>query len=139
MPVGLTRAAVHEARANGRAVSVSTRPVFGTWAGVLPARRVSAACRVANAAFVGRHDGTDRGRCSRKVRKTAAFSKDRDVHVAATWFGHSGDNFRRPVRAPRVRGDDGRWKARTPAMAAELTDHVWSIAEWMTFPVVQRQ
>jgi len=24
-------------------------------------------------------------------------------------------------------------------MAAGLTDHVWSIAEWITFPGVQRQ
>jgi hypothetical protein len=27
----------------------------------------------------------------------------------------------------------------TPAMAAGLTDHVWSLWEWLTFPVVQRE
>ena len=26
-----------------------------------------------------------------------------------------------------------------PAMAAGLTDHVWSIREWLTYPVVQRE
>ena len=31
-----------------------------------------------------------------------------------------------------------RW-TRTPAMAAGLTDHVWSIREWIAFPAVQRQ
>jgi len=38
-----------------------------------------------------------------------------------------------------VKGIDGRYHARTPAMAAGLTDHVWSIREWITFPAVQRQ
>ena len=27
----------------------------------------------------------------------------------------------------------------TPAMAAGLTDHVWSLWEWLTFPAVQRE
>jgi hypothetical protein len=36
-------------------------------------------------------------------------------------------------------GADGRWRPRTPAMAAGLTDHVWSIREWITLPAVQRR
>jgi hypothetical protein len=33
---------------------------------------------------------------------------------------------------------DGHYRKRTPAMAAGLTDHVWSMAEWITFPAVLR-
>ena len=95
--------------------------------------------RVVNAAFVERHNGTDRGRCSRKVRKTAAFSKSWAVHVAATRFSYFTYNFCWPVRTLRVKGDDGKWRPRSPAMAAGLADHVWSIREWITFPAVQRQ
>ena len=139
LPDGLTYATVHKHRANGRVVSVSTTLVFGTWATLLLALLVSAVSRVVNAAFVERHNGTDRGRCSRKVRKTAAFSKDWGVHVAATRFSYFTYNFCWPVRTLRVKGDDGKWHPRTPAMAAKLTDHVWSIREWITFPAVQRQ
>ncbi len=118
---------------------MSTTLVFGTWAGLLSALLVSAVSRVVNAAFVGRRDGTDRGRCRRKGRRSSAFSTDWGVYRAATRFGDFSSNFGRPVRTLRVRGADGRWRQRTPAMAAALTDHVWSIREWITFPAVQRQ
>ena len=139
VPAGLTYATVHKQRANGRVVSVGTTPVFGTWFGLLLALAMSAVSRVVNAAFVERHHGTDRGRCSRKVRKTAAFSKDWRMHVAATRFSYFTYNFCWPVRTLRVMGADGRWQSRTPAMAAKLTDHVWTIREWITFPAVQRR
>ena len=138
-PAGLTYATVHKHRANGRVVRVSTTLVFGTWAGLLLALLVSAVSRVVNAAFVERHNGTDRGRCSRKGRKSYEFSKSWDVHVAATRFSYFTYNFCWCVRTLRVKGADGRWQQRTPAMAAGLTDHVWSLREWLTFPGVQRQ
>jgi len=73
------------------------------------------------------------------VRKTYAFSKDWDVHRAATVFSYFSYNFCWPVRTLRVRGEGGRWRQRTPAMAAGLTDRVWSLNEWLTFSVVQRK
>ena len=106
---------------------------------VVAALVASAVSNVVNTCFVERHNGTDRNRCSRKVRKTYAFSKDWDVHRAATVFSYFSYNFCWPVRTLRERGADGRWRARTPAMAAGLTDHVWSLAEWLTFPAVQRK
>lgn len=33
----------------------------------------------------------------------------------------------------------GKRLPRTPAMAADLTDHVWPLWEWLTFPVRQRE
>ena len=44
-------------------------------------------------------------------------------------------NFARPVRRLRVEihGDSKRhWKPRTPAMAAGLTDHIWTVKELLT-------
>src|SRR6516165_1045814 len=38
----------------------------------------------------------------------------------------------------RGKGSEGRWQPRTPAMAAGLADHVWSLDEWLTLPAVQR-
>ena len=139
VPAGLTYATVHKYRQNGRVVSVSTTLVFGTWFMLALALAMSAVSRVVNAAFVERHNGTDRGRCSRKGRKSYQFSKSWEVHVAATRFSYFSYNFCWCVRTLRVKGADGRWQSRTPAMAAKLTDHVWSIREWITFPAVQRR
>jgi hypothetical protein len=35
------------------------------------------------------------------------------------------------------RDEHGRVRARSPAMAAGLTDHVWTMREWITMPSVQ--
>ena len=141
VPPAVTYATVHEEKENNRVVRVSTRVVFGTAAAVALAVAASAVGRVVNTSFVERHNGTDRSRCRRKVRKTYAFSKDWEVHRAATVFSYFGYNFCWPVRTLRVRGEHGRWQKRTPAMAAGLADHVWSVSEWVTYPArhVQRK
>jgi hypothetical protein len=139
IPPDVTYATVHKERENNRVVRVTTRVVFGTLSAVLAALAASAVSRVVNTCFVERHNGTDRNRCSRKVRKGYGFSKDWDVHGAATRFSHFSYNFCWPVRTLRERGADGRWQERTPAMAAGLTDHVWSLSEWLTYPAVQRK
>jgi hypothetical protein len=64
--------------------------------------------------------------------------KDWEVHNAATYFTTYSYNFCWPVRTLRVNGPDDPWIQRTPAMAAGLADHVWSLSEWLTYPSVQR-
>ena len=60
----------------GFAYHVATRVIFGTAAGVEAALAHSGVSRTVNTAFVERHNGTDRNRNARKVRKTYCFSKD---------------------------------------------------------------
>jgi len=139
LPAEVTDATVHTEKENNRVVRVSTAVVFGTRFAVVVALALSRVSRTVNASFVERHNGTDRGRCSRKGRKSYEFSKSWTVHVAATRFSYFTYNFCWPVRTRRVKGGDGKWQARSPAMAAGLTDHVWSIREWIAFPAVQRQ
>jgi hypothetical protein len=43
-------------------------------------------------------------------------------------------NFRWPVRTLRQLVGRRRYRQRTPAMAAGLADHVWSLREWLTYP-----
>jgi IS1 family transposase len=136
---GVTYATVHKQRENNRVVRVSTRVVFGTSDAVARALASSSVSRSVNTCFVERHNGTDRNRCSRKARKTYGFSKDWAVHRAATVFGYFSYNFCWAVRTLRVKGEGGRWWPRTPAMAAGLTDRVWSLSEWLAYPVVQRK
>jgi IS1 family transposase len=138
LPPGLTYATVHKGREGGRVVDVSTRVVFGTAVAVALALALSVVSRVVNTCFVERHNGTDRNRCARKVRKGYTVSKDWDIHRAATAFSYFSYNFCWPVRTLRVKVD-GRWQSRTPAMAAGLTDHVWMLSEWLAYPAVQRK
>jgi IS1 family transposase len=135
----LVYATVHKEREGNRVVRVSTREVFGTAGAVASALASSSVSRSVNTCFVERHNGTDRNRCSRKVRKSYAFSKDWDVHRAASAFSYLSYNFCWPVRTLRVRQEGGRWQPRTPAMAAGLADHVWSLKEWLTYTAVQRK
>jgi IS1 family transposase len=135
----LNYATVHKTRKKGRVVKIDYRVVFGTVLAVQAALAASTVSRAINTAFVERHNGTDRNRNARKVRKTYCFSKDYAVHEAVTYFTMYTYNFCWPVRTLRERQDENSlWQERTPAMAAGLTDHVWPLAEWLAFPSVQR-
>ena len=134
----LKYATVHKTREKGRVVKIDFRVVFGTVAAVMAALQLSKASTKINTAFVERQNGTDRGRNGRKTRKTYCFSKDWTIHNAVTYFTMCSYNFCWSVRTLRERSPDGHWLPRTPAMSAGLTDHVWSLWEWLTFPAIQR-
>ena len=132
-PAELHDATLHKARKKGRVVDVVRRVSFGTAASVEAAWADSEVSRTVNTSFVERHNGTDRNRNARKVRTTYCFSKDWWVHRAVTCFTMSSDNFCWPVRTLKTKaGED-----RTPAMMAKLTDHVWTLVEWLKRPAVQ--
>jgi IS1 family transposase len=139
LPAGLKYATVHKVRESNRVVRVETRVVFGTKAAVLAALALSLVSSSINTCFVERHNGSDRQCNSRKVRRTYRFSKDWGVHEAVTYFTMYSANFCRTVRTLRVKLRKKRWQQRTPAMAAGLTDHVWSISEWLRRPSIQRK
>jgi IS1 family transposase len=138
-PPELNYATVHKTREKGRVVKIDYRVVFGTVAAVMAALALSTVSNAINTAFVERHNGTDRNRNGRKVRKTYCFSKDWQVHEAVTYFTMYSYNFCWPVRTLQVGDNDGTRQPRTPAMAAGLANHVWSLLEWLTFPAVQRE
>lgn len=136
-PEGLTYAVVEETRVKGRVVAIATRVVFGTMAAVATALGMSRVSRAINTAFVERQNATDRHRNARKARKTYRFSKDRRFHEAVTYLTLYTYNFCWPVRTLVVKDDRGRRQARSPAMAAGLADHVWSMTEWFSMPAVR--
>ena len=135
---GLVYATVEKVRKKGRVVEILTRVVFGTMAAVAAASAGSRVSRSINTSFIERQNLTDRHHNARKSRKTYRFSKDWRFHEAATYFTPYSGNFCRPVRTLREPTGSGRWRRRTPAMAARLTGHVWSISEWISFPALLR-
>ena len=139
LPPGMNYATVEKRRKKGRVVEIVTRVVFGTMAAVQAALAKSKVSRRINTAFLERENATDRHHNARKVRKTYTFSKDWQVPEAMTYFTMYSDNFCWPVRTLNERDDGGHWRRRTPAMAAGLADHVWTMREWITLPSVQRR
>jgi IS1 family transposase len=137
VPEELQYATVHKIREGNRVAAVETQVVYGTVAGVAAALEQSAVSDSVNTAYVERHNGTDRNRNARKVRKSYCFSKDWEVHEAVSYFSLYSYNFCWPVRTLRERSPGGGWQQRTPAMAAGLADHVWPLREWLTFPAMQ--
>lgn len=138
VPEEVTDATVPTERDNGRVVSVEERVVYGTAEAVATALESLDIGEKVNTAHQERFHGTDRNRNAPKVRKAYTFSTDWEVPVAVTRFVRYRDNFCWPVRTLRVRGTDGVWEQRTPAMSAGLTDHVWSLEEWLTHPSARK-
>ena len=128
-PAGMCYGRLQKQKEKGRVVGVQTEVVFGE---LPPGERISTS-------YVERHNATNRHRNARKGRKTYRFSKDWEVHEAMTVFTLYSYNFCWTVRTLRQKDEQGTWQQRTPAMVAGLTDHVWSLEEWLTFPGVQRK
>jgi hypothetical protein len=137
LPEWLVYATVHKTRENNRVVKVETRLVYGTLL-ALAAALLWAVLRRVTTVFVERSNGTDRHRNARKGRKTYRFSKDWGVHEAMTYFTLYSSNFCCPVRTLREEVAPKRYRQRTPALAAGLADHVWSLEEWLLFPSSKR-
>jgi IS1 family transposase len=137
-PPELTYATVEKRRQRGRVVELLIHLIFGTLAALVEALRRSRVSRKVNVSFLERYHATDRHKNARKARKTYTFSKDWRVHESMTYFTIYSYNFCWPVRTLQGRDAEGRVQARSPAMAAGLADHVWTMREWITMPSVQR-
>ena len=133
-PSDLVYAMVRKLRRKGRVVQVRIRRVFGTARQLARALARSAVSNHVNTTFVERFNATVRQHNSRKARKVYTFSKAFIQHQAMSWFAISYYNFCRPHLGLR-RQEEGCWRARTPAMAAELSDHVWTLHEFMRYPL----
>ena len=76
------------------------------------------------------------------VCKTLSFSKELHLLNTANALEDALYNFTRPVKTLRVEladpSDQARWQQRTPAMAAKLTDHIWTVQELLTTVLVPR-
>lgn len=126
-PDGLCYGRIKKEKRQGRVVGVETEIVLG---------ELGAEQKISTS-YLERQNATDRHRNARKGRKSYRFSKDWEIHEAMTTFTMYSYNFCWAVRTLRQKDAQGKWQQRTPAMAAGLADHVWSLEEWLTLPAVQ--
>jgi hypothetical protein len=136
-PVEIAYATVQKEREGGRVVAVTERVVLGTFEQVEQTLAQAERSRSINTSFVERWFGTQRQFNGRNKRRAYTFSKELSQHEACTWLVVLWYNFGWCVRTLRqkVQEDPPRYHYRTPAMAAGLTDHPWSMAELLTYPL----
>ena len=89
----------------------------------------------ASTAYIERSQLTSRLFNGCQVRKTLAFSKDIRAYRASALWEDCYYNLIRPHKSLRIPVPDDplrKWSPRTPAMAADLTDHIWTVKELLT-------
>lgn len=148
-PPDLCYAVVVKERERGRVIKVNTRLVYGTEEQLRTALRNSSVSHTINTYGVERNNLTVRQHSRRLGRKVNAFSKDRDyleyqLTLAFAYYHfvipHRGLRQRLPEPLP-TKGPHAsykKWKQATPAMAAGLTDHIWTMDELLSFHVPPR-
>jgi hypothetical protein len=140
-PVEIAYATVHKEREQGRVVKVTKQVVLGTESQVAAALRGKAVAGTINTSYVERWHGTNRHFNARKARKVYTFSKTLVFHVAVTWLCVVYYNFGWTPRTLReqLAAEPARYRPRTPAMAAGLTDTIWSWHDILTYPIYRRE
>jgi transposase-like protein len=141
LPEGVVIAQVIKRHARRRLVSVVRRVVTGGEAAAqaaLTATQTNAA-PVLNTAYLERLNATFRAHLGSLTRRTRAAVHQTVTLEAGMWLIGTCYNFCWPHRSLRRRRwaadpPGGRWLPRTPAQAAGLTDHTWSLQELLTYP-----
>lgn len=139
-PPALRYAQVQKHREQGRVVEVTRRVIFGEPAQVqaeaAALRRANGRRGQINTAYIERDNLTLRQELRRLARKTLGFSKNRRELQRALDYIDAHANFVKPHQSLRERAspDSGRrWVPRTPAIAAGLTDHPWTLEELLCY------
>ena len=126
-------------------VEVTTRIIFGSEAAVQTRLAASVVRQTINTSFVERNNLTCRQCNGRLSRKVLSFSKGLTWLEKHLWlslayyhFVLPHDSLRQRLSAPqptRGSGSPKKWQLVTPAMAAGLTDHVWTMEELLSYRV----
>ena len=115
-------------RENGRVVGTKLRVIFGEKAELV-------ALLGKSTAYIERTHLTMRMFNSRLTRKTLAYSKELAMYRASAAWEDINYNLARPLKTLRLEilnDPRRRWKHRTPAMAAGLTNRIWTVKELLT-------
>lgn len=148
-PPDLVYAVVVKEREGGQVVRVTTRIVYGSEAQVMQRLRASPVSDTISTYGVERNNLTIRQHSRRLGRKVNAFSKKRrylkyQLALAFAYYHfccpHRGlrQKLEPPLPTKNGYGSPKKWCPVTPAMAAGLTDHVWTMDELLSFRVPPR-
>ena len=121
----------------GRVVGISRRIIEGSQAEVEAMIERTQGAGVINTAFIERLNATFRQRLSSLVRRGRAIARHSHTLEAGMYLVGTVYNFCCEHKSLRIAGLIGghKWLERTPAMAAGITDHRWSVKELLSFHV----
>jgi transposase-like protein len=138
---GLYIAQVVKQYARRRVVSVQQRLVQGRRAAMERLLARTQGGGKINTAYIERLNATFRARLSRLVRRGRGLARqiptmEHAMYLVGTVYNFC--TFHQSLRVRRRGRPDKaghRWHLHTPAMAAEITDHRWTVHELLAFPV----
>jgi hypothetical protein len=134
----LCYAQVDKRREGGRVVEVVRRIIFGSAKDIATILEADGCGSQINTAYVERDNLTSRQSNGRLVRKTLSHSKKLHFLERQIALEDALHNFVRPhctlrTTLPRPGAHGRKWEPRTPAMAARLTDHIWTLEELLSY------
>jgi hypothetical protein len=124
--------------AKRRVIGVTTRAVRGSLAAILAVLTATGGGTVIHTAYIERLNGTFRSHLVPLVRRGRALARTDGLLTAGMWLVGCAYNFcwdHDSLRRAAPAGDARKWLERTPAMAAGLTDHRWTMRELLHYQV----
>ncbi len=126
--------------AHGQVIGVVRRIMQGTAGQVTALLHRTQGGGVINTAYIERLNATFRSRLAGLVRRGRSLLRQTTTLRAGVYLVGTVYNFctyHQSLRVPLLIGRSGRrhWVPRTPAMAAGLTDHRWTVYELLTYHV----
>lgn len=141
----LLYAQVVKKRERGHVVAVSSKVVFGNPDLVAAQLALSPVSHTINTSFVERDNLAQRQSNRRLTRRTNGFSKELVWLEMQLWLSlayyhlvlphHSLRQRLTEPKSTRGTGSPHKWRPVTPAMAAGITDHVWTTTELLSYRV----
>jgi IS1 family transposase len=136
-PPGLNYAQVVKHRRKGRVASISSKVIFGKEEEIKKLLEASPVSNSVNISFIERNNLTLRQHSRRLGRKTNGFSKDIGKLEAQLYLALGHYHFVKEHFGLRQESKEHskKWVQRTPAIAAGITDHIWSTRELLIYRV----
>jgi transposase-like protein len=135
---GLLLGPVIKHHAGRRLVSVTRRVVLGTAQAIAAVLAATGTGTGINTAYIERLNATFRAAVCPLVRRGRALVRNAGVLTGWMYLVGCAYNFcweHDSLRSAAVPGDRLKWQVRTPAMAAGLTDHCWTMRELLSYPI----
>jgi transposase-like protein len=135
---GLLLGQVIKRRCKRAVTSVTRRVVLGSEQAISSVLRATGTGTCINTAYIERLNATFRSKLALLVRRSRTLARRQELLEAGMWLVGVSYNFCWLHHSLRVRGEQAtgsRWRKRTPAMAAGVTDHRWTLRELMCYQV----
>jgi transposase-like protein len=138
LPDGFQFAQVVKHAAKRHVVGVTRRVLHGTLAGIEAVLTATATGTVINTAYIERLNATFRAHLAPLTRRGRAIAHTEATLTAGMWLVGTAYNFCWPHDSLRLLAAPGaprKWHDRTPAMAAGLADHCWTLDELLRLQI----